>query len=994
MIALAVMIQASAFDRDRVNPVGAQAMTFASPFYVLDVIAKSGDTVVDSPAHTMTGMDSGPTVNDLGEVGFIATLSDGGTGVFFSDGRNPTRNVNPGTSHNASRTFGLGAQLSNSRRLVTQDRFSGSPMRRFIRNWDAALSDDYILVATAGVGSLLSVGTPSLNNGTTGGGDVAYSGLDSSFNNRVYTSANTSGQVTTSVPRPMVADTGRVVLQIDATVLRLYDLNLASSDQLTCNATTTGCRHSGFTAVGRMPGISDDGLVVAFYGVLSDAGAMAAGTTAGEGIFLSVDEGVPNQRTLVRVSGWKVEQAGGTGDRDGFCETGEPCRAPFGEVIESPGGNDDGICDVGEDCFGEVLGDGGGDDDLVCEVGEACAGRNEAPRPIAGPAGNGVCEHGELCTGFEDISLPGGNDDGICDAGERCATTPELGLNASGDEIGFASYGSLVRVGVVHQSLGPMGLDGDSITVAFIATPSGTDRTSPIAGVVAAQKGLWTVDVDVSQALYRPPPGGLRYVPRQAIPAIQVGDTLGGRTVTDVSVYDPIAVAAADGAGTMRVPQRGDHWLMAWVDTSTGNMIVRGLHLDTDQDGLLDQWETGGIRFDADATPDQILPGANPRRKDLYVEFDYMACAKGGCPPGDKYSAKPAALAVNRVINAFAASPVSNPDGSTGISLHIDQNVAEPMPMIDDVRFLDGRGPGAADDFWDLKVGSNAVGTPGQACGTGALDGHFGSPTQRAMTSCPGILAARALAFRYVVYGDHQWAPTFCCDDSTGIADGIPGNDVLISLHRGCGGGHGFVGMAQAMANQWKTSRAVEYRDIQAATLMHELGHALGLAHGGSDRWNCKPNYISIMSYSRQFDDGGRAVSLPGITPFATVRTNRKLDYARGTPVPDLRELVLNESAGIAGPTAERINFSVVITNTPVVPPPTVNPNLTPCPPPSPTAGPPPPPTPIPTAIAFGTSLIGPASGPIDWNANGSPNMSVAGNINAITGIGCPNPIL
>jgi len=43
--------------------------------------------------------------------------------------------------------------------------------------------------------------------------------------------------------------------------------------------------------------------------------------------------------------------------------------------------------------------------------------------------------------------------------------------------------------------------------------------------------------------------------------------------------------------------------------------------------------------------------------------------------------------------------------------------------------------------------------------------------------------------------------------------------------------------------------------DQQAGTLMHELGHNLKLNHGGDDDFNCKPNLLSVMSYSRQFSD-------------------------------------------------------------------------------------------------------------------------------------------
>ena len=33
---------------------------------------------------------------------------------------------------------------------------------------------------------------------------------------------------------------------------------------------------------------------------------------------------------------------------------------------------------------------------------------------------------------------------------------------------------------------------------------------------------------------------------------------------------------------------------------------------------------------------------------------------------------------------------------------------------------------------------------------------------------------------------------------------------------------------------------------------MHELGHNLGLRHGGDDNVHRKPNYLSVMNYSFQ----------------------------------------------------------------------------------------------------------------------------------------------
>ena len=56
----------------------------------------------------------------------------------------------------------------------------------------------------------------------------------------------------------------------------------------------------------------------------------------------------------------------------------------------------------------------------------------------------------------------------------------------------------------------------------------------------------------------------------------------------------------------------------------------------------------------------------------------------------------------------------------------------------------------------------------------------------------------------------------------------------------------------------------------QAGTLMHELGHALGLLHGGEEDVNNKPNYLSVMNYS--FQACGVPTSaglLPGICDYS-----------------------------------------------------------------------------------------------------------------------------
>jgi hypothetical protein len=73
---------------------------------------------------------------------------------------------------------------------------------------------------------------------------------------------------------------------------------------------------------------------------------------------------------------------------------------------------------------------------------------------------------------------------------------------------------------------------------------------------------------------------------------------------------------------------------------------------DTDGDGLPD-----GAEINSEA-----LSESDPLRKDVFVEVDYMQ------------SYKPREEAMNLVTEAYEEAPINNPDGSTGISLHIILN--------------------------------------------------------------------------------------------------------------------------------------------------------------------------------------------------------------------------------------------------------------------------------------------------------------------------------
>jgi hypothetical protein len=367
--------------------------------------------------------------------------------------------------------------------------------------------------------------------------------------------------------------------------------------------------------------------------------------------------------------------------------------------------------------------------------------------------------------------------------------------------------------------------------------------------------------------------------------------------------------------------------------TATATRLVGGIPTDTsefsvcadadsDGDGLLNSWETNGIDINGDGTIDLALNlppfNANPNRYDIFVEIDYMEGTHSHRP--DPAFLEGSALA--QVVDAFAAAPVSNRDGTTGINLQVF--VDESLPEIATLLF-ESRGPGAADDFNDLKAG------------------HFSSTADRTSPNAVNILAARRQVFRYCIFGHNSEYLS-----SSGIAEVqttgplMGGNDFMVTLESVRGPSNDWQDRANTSATQWGTTYDAEWNDIVAGTFMHELGHSLGLRHGGNDNTHHKPNYLSVMSYSRQFNRSGRSVGLPGVADNTLVCVNPVLDYSRNQ-LPTLNESSLNENDGISGPLGLRTLFGI-------------------------------------NRVA----AVGPSSGRIDWNFNGIFENSVASDVNSI----------
>ncbi|MDP1662012.1 MAG: GC-type dockerin domain-anchored protein [Phycisphaerales bacterium] len=248
---------------------------------------------------------------------------------------------------------------------------------------------------------------------------------------------------------------------------------------------------------------------------------------------------------------------------------------------------------------------------------------------------------------------------------------------------------------------------------------------------------------------------------------------------------------------------------------------------DTDQDGIPDAWEQGPIDANCDGVVDLDLSamGANWRHKDVFVEVDSMA------------GRAPTLATLNRVVAAFAAVPnelVDNPDGLPGIKLHIVFDPAhQSIPM--------ENFPNDFVEFHRVK------------------GDYFGTAAERASPNRAAILNAKKRYFRYCIFGNLYGTTT-----SSGLAE-LVGDDFMVTL----GGFH----LPGGTPTQ------------QASTFMHELGHTLGLHHGGHEPTNFKPNYHSIMNYSWQLN-----YHIPGWT----------LDYSRQTR-PTLFELALFEGLGLGG---------------------------------------------------------------------------------------------
>ena len=405
------------------------------------------------------------------------------------------------------------------------------------------------------------------------------------------------------------------------------------------------------------------------------------------------------------------------------------------------------------------------------------------------------------------------------------------------------------RVGVNHSQTSQL----NDYLVAYMVADS------------AGSRALYTIRVDVSNP-YSPQIAAPDLVVETGSP-IQSLPSLGA--VLDIQVNDPV---------------NNHGQLVFWLQTGTSEAIVHAFCADADGDALCDSWETGGIRdVNDNVLLDLPAMGADPSVKDVFVEVDYMESPDG-------HTHRPSDVAMDFAVRAFFNSPVAappvactagDPTNCTGIRLHIDYG---PASVMDPVAVDPVQG-----NVWGVLSGSSRLphsvdfGTHGAdpACNSQNEAAELREIKNSSTNGVPNFRPERLPAFHYVVFAHNR-----CSGNSGGPSGQRTLRDSVLTLGR--------LPDENAVGGIWD----------QAGTFMHELGHQLGLNHGGGpdDTVNWKPNYLSVMNY--MFQKRGLTINSahpehPG-APYAGVYEGY-FDYSRFEPgeIAILDETALDESTGL-----------------------------------------------------------------------------------------------
>ena len=293
-----------------------------------------------------------------------------------------------------------------------------------------------------------------------------------------------------------------------------------------------------------------------------------------------------------------------------------------------------------------------------------------------------------------------------------------------------------------------------------------------------------------------------------------------------------------------------------YANTGIGKINCANYGGDSDGDGICDSWEVStpdpndnnfvGLRvsFTDPSNPavtykyklacDTSISGdcPSPTQKDVYTELDWM----------NNHDPDPSAI--TDVVNAFRNAP-------TPIYLHVQMGEDPTNPTFSQTGNIQQHFNNVR--VYSANLANYYVSYPK------LKQTYFGTISERQNTSsvsCPSnstpssipasysynCLTAKRQVFHYGMFVNNIYSSSPPSNPElapTGWAE-IVGNDYFMSLG-GMTNGKGSI-------------------DEQESSFMHELGHNLGLWHGGmtpptgvQDDDNCKPNYLSVMSYTYEF---------------------------------------------------------------------------------------------------------------------------------------------
>jgi hypothetical protein len=309
---------------------------------------------------------------------------------------------------------------------------------------------------------------------------------------------------------------------------------------------------------------------------------------------------------------------------------------------------------------------------------------------------------------------------------------------------------------------------------------------------------------------------------------------------------------------------------------------------DTDGDGFTDGEEVLETGVDGLKLSGEPL-FADPLRKDIYVEIDWMVHVVEGqmghthrpcldVPPEEDdigHTHQPCITALQTVCDAFHAK---------GITLHLDvgseglapfqvtaQNKARPFNL----------GEGGTEILHTIPESGSSYSDFVSDIGSDANQLPFWQKFE--IIKAANMGPNRTNVFRYNLWCHRQFPND---GQTSGLAQTVfkvDGQDGKVKKFS-----DDFV-VSFGAPSIWPTSLS-DLRSLHAAVFMHELGHALTLRHGGDvDLPAWKPNYFSVMS---------NRYALHGFFKcFTDVGFGGKIDYSSGEMM-TLNSTMLDENVG------------------------------------------------------------------------------------------------